>query len=273
MPKPQVPIKITSFQFNCCNPFFAVKLLLLALFIQGCVPQRQIVYVQSPADKKAEHEYTAGAKRTVLIQPNDVLYINISSADPLTYNLFSQERLNYTSITESSLAVLGFTVNDSGEVQLPVVGKIRLKGLNIADATDTIRLKVKSVISNPLVSVRFINNTITVLGEVAHPGSYTYASEQITIFKALGLAGDINEYGNRREVVLVREENKIIHKYTVDITKDNLFTSNFYYLRPNDVLYIAPLKRRRLGITAIPYELFISLVTSVFLVMYYVKVP
>ena len=255
-------------------------LLLFFLSMVACVPQKQIVYIQSndkvqghSKDPHEAHEYKIDPKRNLLIQPLDVLYINISSADPTSYNLFGQEKLNYTSLTEASLSVLGFTVSDSGEVKLPIIGKLRISGMTLSEASDFIKTNVQNIIHNPIVSVRFVNSAITILGEVGKPGTYPFTGEQISIFKALGLSNDITEYGNRRAVVLVREENKTVHKYKLDLTKDDIFTSPFYYLRPNDILYVEPLKIRRFGMKEIPYNLFISLVTSVFLVMYYVKVP
>ena len=145
--------------------------------------------------------------------------------------------------------------------------------MTLSEASDFIKTRVQNIVQNPIVSVRFVNSAITILGEVGKPGTYPFTGEQISIFKALGLSNDITEYGNRRAVVLVREENKTVHKYKLDLTKDDIFTSPFYYLRPNDILYVEPLKIRRFGMKEIPYNLFISLVTSVFLVMYYVKVP
>ncbi|HEV7230482.1 MAG TPA: polysaccharide export protein, partial [Bacteroidia bacterium] len=126
-------------------------------------------------------------------------------------------------------------------------------------------------ISHPVVSVKFVNNNITILGEVAKAGTYAYPNEKLSLFNALGLAGDITEYGNRKKVTLIRESNNSIHKYNLDLTQDDIFKSEFYYLRPNDVVYVEPLKIRRFGMKEYPFTLIVSAITSAFLILYYVK--
>jgi polysaccharide export outer membrane protein len=247
-------------------------LVLTVLFLSSCVPQHKIVYAQSKEKDKPE-SYPVLNNKGLKIEPFDMLYISIGSAsgEPTEYNFFNQDKQNYNSMTELSLSVLGYTVNDSGAITLPVIGKLHLQGLTLDQASSLIRDSTKSVISHPIVSVRFVNNSITVLGEVGKAGTYPYPNEHLTIFYALGLAGDITEYGNRKEVVLIRETNKAIHKYYLDLTSDDIFRSDFYYLRPNDVLYVAPLQVRRFGMKEYPFALVVSAVTAVFLALYYIK--
>ncbi len=245
--------------------------LILPLF-QSCVPQHKMVYAQSPVDGLA-YAYSSANKKALLIEPADVLYISVGTAggDPNLPTVFNQEKQNYNSISEISLSVLGYTVNDSGSVSLPVIGKICVQGLTVDQAAAVIRDSTKHIIINPIVSVRFVNNSVTILGEVTKAGSYPYPSEKLTVFNALGLAGDITEYGNRKQVMLIREGGQSIHKYCLDLTQDSIFRNEFYYLRPNDVLYIAPLKIRRFGMKEYPFNLIVSAVTSALLVLYYEK--
>ncbi len=246
--------------------------LLTVLLFASCVPQRKMVYVQSP-NQKLDYEYLVKNKKSLRIEPFDMLFISINSLDQAGYNFFNQEGTNNntTSITDVSLAVVSYTVSDSGTITLPILGRIKLQGLTLDEASVSIRNFTKNVLNNPIVSVRFVNNFITVLGEVSKPGTYPYYKEQLNIFYALGLAGDISEYGNRRKVILLREKNKIINKYQLDLTKDEIFKSELYYLRPNDVLYVEPLKIRRFGMKEYPFTLLFSAVTSAFLILNYFK--
>ncbi len=244
--------------------------LLIILLFGSCVPQRKIVYFQSKNEKK-EYDYLVESKRNIKIEPLDLLYISIGSTDQPGYNFFNLDKQNFNAITEQSLSILGYTVNDSGYIYLPILGKIRLQGLTLNQAESVIKNFTKNVLTNPIVSVHFVNNTVTILGEVDKPGTYTYVKGQLTIYNALGLANDITEYGNRRKVALIRETNKTIHKYYLDLTTDDIFKSDYYYLRPNDVLYVEPLKIRRFGMKEYPFTLIVSAVTSVFLILYYVK--
>ncbi|MEO6904088.1 MAG: polysaccharide biosynthesis/export family protein [Bacteroidia bacterium] len=227
--------------------YFFLLFCVITLF--SCVPQRKIVYVQSNEDRTA-YEYLVKNKKSLRIEPFDMLYISIGSLDQQGYNFFDQQKGSSAaiSISESSLAILSYTVNDSGYISLPILGKLKLKGLTVDEASVSIKNFTKNVLNNPIVTVRFVNNSITVLGEVARPGSYNYYNEQLNIFHALGLAGDITEYGNRRKITLMREKNNIIYKYHLDVTKDEIYKSDYYYLRPNDVIYIEPLKIRRWGV-------------------------
>ena len=251
------------------NYYFIVFITILLL--ASCVPQRKMVYVQSP-NQKPDYEYLVKNKKSLRIEPFDMLFISINSLDQAGYNFFNQDgNSSSTSITEASLAVVSYTVSDSGTITLPILGKLKLQGLTLDEAALSIRNFTKNVLNNPIVSVRFVNNFITVLGEVSKPGTYPYYKEQLNIFYALGLAGDISEYGNRRKVILLREKNKIINKYHLDLTKDEIFKSDFYYLRPNDVLYVEPLKIRRFGMKEYPFTLFFSAITSAFLILNYFK--
>jgi polysaccharide export outer membrane protein len=244
--------------------------LLIILFFASCVPQRKMVYVQSP-NEKAEYEFLVKNKKSLRIEPFDMLYISINSLDQSGYNFFHQENTGTMSVSDASLSILSYTVSDSGTITLPILGKIKLQGLTLDEAANSIKNFTKNVLNNPIVSVRFANNSITVLGEVSKPGTYPYFKEQLNIFYALGLAGDITEYGNRKKVTLIREKNKIINKYELDLTKDEIFKSDYYYLRPNDVLYVEPLRIRRFGMKEYPIALLLSAITSAFLILNYFK--
>jgi polysaccharide export outer membrane protein len=244
--------------------------LIICAAVASCVPQHKIIYVQS-AENKKDLEYSGENGKNIRIQSFDLLFISIISSDPKEDNFLAREKQNFTSISEATLAVLSYTVNDSGAVFLPGLGSFVVKGLTLEGAAGTIRTAAAQKLSDPMVSVRFVNTTITILGEVARPGTYPYTNDRLTIFRALGLAGDINEYGNRKKVVLIREKDRKIHKYNLDLTKDDLFNSDFYYLRPNDVVYIQPLKIRRFGMKEYPFALVVSTISSVLLLLYYVK--
>jgi polysaccharide export outer membrane protein len=240
------------------------------LFLFSCVPQHKIVYLQSASEKQAT-EYHNQTQKNTRIESFDLLYITINSTDQQGFNLFAQEKQSFTSISDATLAVISYAVTDSGNVHLPVIGNVSVRGLTLEQAAARIEDSAKSILSKPIVNVRFVNTNVTILGEVLRPGNYPYTNEELTIFRAIGLAGDITEYGNRKEVVLIREKNKVITKYTLDLTSDDLFKSDFYYLRPNDLIYVKPLKIRRFGMKEYPFALVVTAVSSAFLVFYYVK--
>ena len=245
---------------------------LISLFFTACVPQHKIVYVQSEAEKN-RYDYPVSNGKNLKIEPFDELYISIGSASGSQggYNFFNQDKQNFSSLSEQALTVLSYTVNDSGKINLPVIGPVLVRGRTLREAEAILRDSTKDLIHNPIVSVRFVNNTITLLGEVAKAGTYPYPAERPNIFYALGLAGDITEYGNRKKVVLIRESHKVIHKYCLDLTQDSLFKSDLYYLRPRDVIYVEPLRIRRFGMKEYPFSLVVTAITSAFLILFYIK--
>ncbi len=246
-------------------------IVVIAALFASCVPQRKIVYAQSPDKAKTDFEYPTAKSSSITIEPFDQLYVSITSVDPQGYNLFSQQKLNFNSLSDATTAVLSYTVSDIGTINLPSIGRLKVKGLNLEQAEALITDSCKTILNSPVVSVRFVNSNVTILGEVGNPGTYVYNKEQLSIFRALGLAGDIGEYGNRKKVAIIREKGKKVEKHYIDLTNEDIFKSEYYFVHPNDVIYVEPLKLRRFGMKEYPFTLVVSAVTSAFLILYYVK--
>ena len=225
-----------------------------------------MVYVQEEKDKQEKFE--AIAKQDRVIEAGDELYIRISSDDEQT-NIFRQ-RIDYD-IARADITLVSYLVNEEGFIRLPPIGDIQLKGLKLDEASKVIEMALVGMISNPSVSTKFVNKTVTVLGYVNNPGRYEFYDQRINIFQALGYARDIAEYGNREKVMLIREENNVITRNYIDLTDENLLTSYYYYVKPNDVIYVEPLKRRHWGIDTFPFTLILTSISTFVLVMSYIN--
>ena len=221
---------------------------LLFIAFSSCVPQKKIIYLQSKGETIQNENFLNKTKKDTKIEAFDQLYISINSLDQTGYNPFKQEAITTNSLTEPAFSVLNYTVNDSGNVFLPFLGRVKLQGYTLDQAAELIQIACKKILNNAAVTIHFVNNSVTVLGEVQHPGTYTYLKGQLNIFRAIGFAGDISEYGNRKNVLLIREQGDKIYKYHLDLTKNDIIGSDYYYLRPNDILYVQPLWIRRWGI-------------------------
>jgi polysaccharide export outer membrane protein len=125
-----------------------------------------------------------------------------------------------------------------------------------------IKDSLTNILSQPLVSVKLVNRYISVLGQVRIPGHFPYAQEKLTIYDAIGLAGDMTTYANRKEVVLARNENGKNVVVRIDLTQPEILESNYYYLRPNDMIYVKPMKKRLWGMEQFPYALILSTITT-----------
>jgi len=179
------------------------------------------------------------------IQINDILTIVVTAADPKVTAPFNPVSTMTTgSMTQQVDMALRptYTVDESGYVTLPMLGKIHVAGLTRVEAIEKIRGDLGKYIKDPGVNINYNNFRISVLGEVARPGSFILPTERVTVLEALGMAGDLTIRGVRENVMLVREVDgkKTIHR--LDLTAQNTLNSPYYYLAQNDVIYVEPNK-------------------------------
>ena len=206
----------------------------LSLFISSCASKKKTVYFQSNLNKVKQIQlYT-----NELIQPNDILNINVSALDITSIAPFIKDRLVNNNMNQTLIE--GYKVTESGTINLPLIGNVSIVGLTIEQASEIIEKELSKSIIDPIVNVRLLNYKITVLGEVKNPSTFSIYDPKINIIQALGLAGDITIYGNKKKVKLIREVNGNSISVKLDITKTDFINSGYYYLRNNDVLYVEP---------------------------------
>lgn len=204
----------------------------LTLFT-SCSTSKKVAYFQNAQDS-AFREVLGTVEAP--IQQNDILNIVISSLSP-------EEDVKYN---RTDITTKGYLVNKDGTIQLPKLGNVMAAGLTKKQLTEKITniILEKKELLNPIVEIRQLNFEVTVLGEVANPTVINVPSEKISLVKALGLAGDITIYGKRENVLLIREEDgKRITRH-LDINSADFLTSEYYYLKPNDVVYVEPGKAK-----------------------------
>jgi polysaccharide export outer membrane protein len=172
------------------------------------------------------------------IQPYDYLYIKIFSLDEKTNNIFNERGVNVAN------ELLSYSVDGSGNISLPFVSNIYVKDLTINQAREKIEKSLQVYLNNISVIVRFVSNKVTVLGEVRNPGQHPFYDERISIFQALGLASGASDFGNLSNVTLLRERDNVLKYYTLDLTKKNIASSEYYYLLPNDIVIINPINAK-----------------------------
>jgi len=179
------------------------------------------------------------------IQPSDILTIVVTAADPKVTAPFNPvNSMGTASISQQTDLALRptYTVDSEGYVFLPILGKVHLAGMTRIEAIDKIRTELIQYIKDPGVNINFNNFRISVLGEVARPGSFILPTERVTILEALGMAGDLTIRGVRQNVMLIREVNGQKTVNRLDLTKRNVLNSPYYYLAQNDVIYVEPNK-------------------------------
>ncbi|HAU53121.1 MAG TPA: sugar transporter [Sphingobacterium sp.] len=221
--------------------------LVLALFtiailiFSSCGSRKNMVYLQ----EDSTHITNIYEQNVPKIQPSDILTIVVTAADPKVTAPFNPvNSMGTASISQQTDLALRptYTVDSEGYVFLPILGKVHLAGMTRIEAIDKIRTELIQYIKDPGVNINFNNFRISVLGEVARPGSFILPTERVTILEALGMAGDLTIRGVRQNVMLIREVNGQKTVNRLDLTKRNVLNSPYYYLAQNDVIYVEPNK-------------------------------
>jgi polysaccharide biosynthesis/export protein len=225
----------------------ALSFCVLSLFcLSACVNTRKAVYFNNIQDS----EIQAGlADLEPLIQKNDLLSISVSSLNPEASKIFNAPNVSEAEgldLSGRAMSISGYLVNQDGNIQFPFLGNIQAAGLTKKALKDNIAksLVAKKLLLDPIINIRYLNFRVTVLGEVARPNVVHVPSEKITLLEALGLAGDLTIYAKRDNILVIREEagKRIVKRLNLNST--DLFTSPYYYLKPNDIVYVEPDKAK-----------------------------
>ncbi|KQR72122.1 polysaccharide biosynthesis/export family protein [Pedobacter sp. Leaf176] len=224
--------------------------LLLVLFtiLTSCVSNKKIAYFQDiqTVDQAQLENATKFVEPT--IQPDDILSVNIFTLNPQSGVVVNQAA-NTPALggnTNNSLSTqnTGFLVDKDGDIEISLVGKVKVSGLTTYQARELIREKVSVYYKEPNVQLRFSNFKVSVLGEVNAPSAYTLPNEKVSILDALSLAGDLTIYGRRDNILVVRDSNGKKEFARLNLNSSKVFSSPFYYLQQNDVIYVEPNKAR-----------------------------
>lgn len=215
-----------------------VLLLLLIVSATSCVSKKDITYFQYDAIEQAN---VTNSYETVL-KPDDLVQITVSAVDLEAVKHFNLPAVNFASTTNSALGTpqqQAYLIDNEGYIDFPVLGRLKIGGLERKEVITLLRNKLSpDYVKNPTINIRITNYTITILGDVKKPGTYTIPNERITILEAIGLAGDLNITGKRNTIKVFREINGKKIQFDVDLRSNKIFTSPVYYLQQNDLVYV-----------------------------------
>jgi len=226
-----------------------LSFLFLVLILGSCGFNRQLAYFNSTT-----RDTTVAISQNnfeAIIQTGDILFLGVTSLDPISSAMFN------FSATGTSVGVgvgfqaqapqntmLGILVNTDGTIDLPKLGKVKAAGQTKNQLRVTLTEALLPYLKEPVVTIRFMNYRVTVLGEVNKPGTIPILNERVSVLEALGLAGDLTMYGNRNNILLIHESNGIKETKRLSINDYSVFSSPYYYLQSNDVLYVEPNKAK-----------------------------
>lgn len=224
------------------SAYTKISLLFVILFLTSCASKKNVLYLQNIDSIENSNVLVNYQTR---LQNDDLLSIIVSADQPeatLPFNM-PQIQGNYQ-INENQDGIKTYLIDAEGNIDFPVVGKIKLGGLTRNEAINKLTNAIKDYITNPQINLRILNYKISVLGEVVRPGNFKISGERITLLEAISMAGDLTIYGNRGNILVIRELNGTKTFTRIDITKADFMNSPFYYLTQNDVIVIEPNKTR-----------------------------
>lgn len=247
------------------------------LMLSSCISPKKTIYLQN------QSKYTSGEHgfendlSVYKIKPGDFLYINIRNLDPKDLSIFEgTDRSDYQLQSDMGVYLKSYQVNDSGYINFPVIGKVLVEGLSISQIKDKMQDIMNEFYQLTTVTVKLVNFKVSILGEVARPGTYTVYQDKLNVFQALSLGGDITAYGNRENVSIIRKTKT----GGTEIIKVNLLSNSLlelpgFYLQPEDIIYVEPVKGKNFAFTSFPYSIVLttltSAITTTLLILNYIK--
>ena len=241
-------------------------LLLLCVLITSCVPTKDLIYLQNKSNA-SNGSISSSNIKPYRLQTNDALTITIKAIDPKLVEIFSNSNtLSANSFTEQSSYFLGYTVDDHGNIRLPILGEINVLGFTI----DEVRQKIEKKLNEQyfkteagiFVTVKLSGFRYTINGEVGVTGPKVLYQEKVNMMEAIANAGDISVTGDRKDVKVIRRYPEGNETFSIDLTDANAVNSPCYYLQPNDYIYVKPLKQKTWGTGKTGIESLTTIITA-----------
>lgn len=247
-----------------------------AIFV-SCVPSKDLIYLQNKNNSAEQNLVSPVNSKPYRIQTNDVLSISIKTIDPKIDALFNITTSSVVVKDAQSLYFDGYNVDDHGNIRIPLVGEVNVLGFTIDETRKKLEEKLLSEYfkkeSNLFVNVKLAGFRYTINGEVAAPGTKSLLQDKLNILEAIANAGDITTTGNRKDVQIIRQTPQGSEIHAIDLTDIKALQSPYYFLQPNDYIYVKPLKQKTWGTGKTGIEslgtiiTLLSLVTTTFLLL------
>ena len=221
--------------FLCC---------IVVMALASCNSNKNMVYFRD-IDDNPERLETLYKDYAVRVKPADELLITVWSEVPAATAIYNMPQVAYAEGNDNTLAantkILSYIVDKDGCINFPIVGKVKVEGLTVDEVSDLLTERISKDVNNPYVRVQLASFRVNVMGEVNAPGAKWVAKERYSVLDAISDAGDINQYGRRDNILLIREEDDGTRSYhRLDLGCSDLLTSPYFYLQQNDVVYVEP---------------------------------
>lgn len=236
--------------------------ILLFISLTSCVTNKKLTYLQYEGNRNETIVSVTPSAYT--IQPYDNLFIRVVTPDPKWSDMFNTlpATVGGITMTEQSADMLSYTVDGNGEIQLPYAGRFIVKGKTLEIVKTELETALKAYIADAVVMIKMVNNYVSIIGEVQHPGRYPIYKDRMNIFQALAMAGDLSDYSNRQKIQLIRQTPVGNSIKEFSLNDRSIMATEFFYVMPNDVIYAQPMKGKFFQLNAFPYAVILSSITT-----------
>lgn len=241
-----------------------VLTLLGVLTFSSCVSHKKMLLLKNVemVNQNTSVEYQNERNLSYRIQPGDNLYIRaINIIDERNSGALNGETGRAYMSSDASIYLQSYTVNKDGCIDYPLIGLVNVKNLTVEETKYKLEKELAKYLKETALMVKLSNFDLTVIGEVQRPGKYRVYQSEINILEALSLAGNLSNFAKTSNVKVIRQTDQGSQVFTVDIGKADLLSSPYYYLKPNDIIYVEPLKLKRWGFTSFPYSTVLSIIS------------
>jgi len=226
--------------YSILNTKYPIYILLFLFTFSSCITNRDLEYIRSSKEiknaKANKHDYR--------LQIGDLMSIQISTTTEQQHDFFNKENLANSQLMMQNPYLYGYIIKEDGNLDLPSFGKVRAEGFTLQELENVIRKIAESYFESPIVKLNIINFKISILGEVNNPGTFKIIDPEVNILYALSLSGDMTQFGNRRKVKVIRNENELNRVFYVDLTKKGVLNNADFMLQPHDIIYVSPLRKK-----------------------------
>ena len=257
--------------FEILNNSMKLKFCLFVLFcglMCACRAPKDVVYFQGIDEVTPERLAEMSQTYTTKITNDDLLSINVTAWDPAAVTPFNPPVFAYSTVPQGEQPITAsqnlytYLVDQEGYINFPVLGKVHASGLTRQELANKMEEMISKYVENPLVNVQLLNFKITMMGEVSRPGTLSIKNDRVSILDAIGMAGDLQLTANRKNILVIRDNNGMKETHRLDITDPAIFASPYYYLKQNDIVYVEPVKTKQRTRTSSDRSFTMSVLTS-----------
>lgn len=247
--------------------------ILASILLSSCVSRKKLTYLQYAGMLESKEMESVDNRMTVTpssykIMPYDNLYIRVITPDPQWSTIFNSVPVGQGgSLTEESASLLGYPVDANGYIEIPFVGQIQVSGKTLNEVKNILDTTFVNYVKDASISVRLVNNYISIIGEVSMPGRYPLTRNRVNIFEALSMAGDLGDYSDRRRIQLIRPSpfGPIVKEFS--LSDRSILSSEFYHVMPNDIIYAQPMRGKTFQMNSSIYSMILGMVNTVLVIL------